>query len=230
MAVRNTKGLKVYLEKASATPVTKDGTNGGTTLTAIAANTTTTTHTDLTVDAVVGITAGDVVELSGTGFAELDGKSFTVVSAATTTVVINADLTGSTGSLDAATCSAVFTPVTQLDQLCLSSIGVNADTPSSVAVPTFCDPSASVAGTTASAGTLDFSGYLDTADAGFAALAAAEEDGNERLLLIQFPGDGGNLIAHGTISSFYFSDIPIDGAVAYSSQMTLASKPEHRYN
>ena len=178
MSVRNTKGLKIYLEKAGATAVTKDGTDGGTTLTGIAANGTTSTHTDLTVDAVAGVAAGDVIEMSGTGFDELDGKSFIVVAATGTKIEINGDITGSTGTFNAATAKAVVTPVTQMDGLCLSSIGVNADTPSTVSIPTFCDPSASVPGTTASAGTLDFGGYLDTTDAGFKALSAAEIDGH----------------------------------------------------
>lgn len=226
MAVRNTKGLEVFVEKHPSTPITKDGTNGGTTLTGIADNA---GAADLTVDAVAGIAAGDVVTFKNTGFPELDGNSFVVTAATGTTITVNADISASTGTFDAVNAEATILPMGQMQKICLSSIGINADTPSSVGVGTFCDPSATVAGASAGAGTLDFGGYLDTEDAGFVLMEELADISDPKSVVIKFPGTGGHLIMVGTLSSFNFTDIPLDGAVAYNAQFTLSSKPQHRF-
>ena len=230
MTVRSTKGISIFLSNKNATLITKDGTGGGTTLTGIAANGTDSTKTDLTVDAITGIKVGDIVKMSDTGFPELDGKSFVVTAAATTKITINGDITGSTGTFDAAKAKAEFLPVSgQMTRLCLNSIGVNIDTPSSISTGTFCSPSASVPGAATSAGTLDLSVYHDPTDTGWKLLLEAEESGDQHTLIVQFPNSQGTLIATGTISAMSIADVPLEGAVNWSAQMTLSVKPEMRF-
>lgn len=224
MAVRSTKDTQIFISTMAAAPTDL-------TPTAIskAANAV------VTVAAVTGIATGDYVEVTGTEFPELDGKSFavgTVDGVGNTFELLGADTTASTATLDS---DATSPPIvkhwaaTSMQKVCLSSIGVNSEQPSTVSVATFCDPSASVPGATAGAGTLDFGGYLDTKAKGFILLNDAAEAGDEHTIVVAFPGDGGYLIGKGTISSFAFSDIPLDGAVAYTAQVSLSSKLRHSF-
>jgi len=219
--IRSTKDLKIEISDGDpASLVTLAGSNA----TNAAPSVITTTDT-------TGAADDDVIVPSGIGFSDLDDKLFTI---ANITVDTSFELLGSDASGEAAasTATSSFTvyPAASLIGLCLSSIGVNTEAPASVSTATFCDPNATVPGTTASAGTLDLGGYLDTADLGYAQLVAAAEDGNERVIKITLPGTGnGFLLARGTISSFSLSDIPIDGAIAFTAVFTLASKMVHRY-
>lgn len=219
MSVRSTKGLKIYMSKGLAP-------NGIVTSTAI----TNTAPAVVTVDDATGLVNGQPISVSGTGMTSLDGKTFVV--AELDGGANEFTLLGSDASAEAAPGTAgnfAYFSGTDLTLLCLAEIGINQETPGAVAIGTFCNPSQSVPATVVAAGTIDLRGYMDTQDAGYAALIAAEADGENRILEIQFPGDGGYLIAQGVISAMGLSDIPIDGAAAYTAQLTLSTKPVHLF-
>lgn len=215
--VRNTKGLKIFLEKKATTPTALA-------LTAVTAA----KPAQATAAATTGLVKGLPVTISGTGLASLDGKTFIVGNLTGTTFdLLGSDATAEAG--DATAGAADYLTLTDLEQLCVAEISVNGETPSTVSVATFCDPSASVAGSSAGAGTIDFVGFMDAVDKGYQLLLTAEADGASRKLYIEFPGApaAGYLLGVGTISSMLLTDIPLDGAVKYGATMTLSSKPVH---
>lgn len=225
---KSTKGLKIYLEKDNATTVIKDGTNGAGTLTAIAANATDGTKTDLTVDAIAGIAVGDTVYLEKTGYNELDGKHFVVTAAAGTDITINADITGTSGSIDAAGIKATFLPAAQMELICASAISLSQSEPGTTSVATFCDATASIPSVVVEAGSLTLTSYHEPMNNGFKLMQSAAEVGDERTLTIVFPNNEGTLVATGTVSAFSISNIPLDGAADWTMTMALKTKPEFR--
>lgn len=221
MAIRSTKGIRLYLTNTNATTV--DVAAGD--FTALTnANPPVATVTDVT-----GITAGDLVMIDKTDITAIDGRFFvvgTVDGTANTFEVKGIDLTSNTGTFNAATAIATVYPKTSaMTPLCLASIGVNIDTPAQIQIGTYCDPSASIPGSSTSAGTLDLTAYHDPSDAGFKLLIEAEEKGDQHTMLIEFPGNQGWLVAKGVIASMQISDLPLDGATAWSASMSLSSKP-----
>jgi hypothetical protein len=224
MATRNTKGLKIYLSIGAAAPTT-----------VVPTAITKAQPAEVTVADVTGMADGQLVKMEATGFDELDGRLFVIDSVngtANTFELLGSDLSASTGTLGANP-KATYYKDSELQALCLSTIGINAETPATVSVGTFCKPDQTVPGTVAGAGTMDLGGYVDTADAGYSLLWDAAADGKTRVLKIVFPDDGtqkgGALVAEGVINSMLLSDIPIDGAAAFSAVFTLSSKPEHRF-
>lgn len=172
---------------------------------------------------------GDVVTIAGTGFPELDGKTFIAdtTSTATSLVLIGADTTNSTGTITVASAKAKVYDKTNDTCLCLSALSINADTPGTVSVGTYCDPTASIPASATQAGTLSFAGYVDTAAVDYPALLAAAEDGKQRIIRINLPSNG-YIVAPVTISSITW-DLPLDGAVSFSGSAVLGSKPVHRF-
>jgi len=221
MSASSSKGVTIYLSKGSATTTDQ-------VISAITAA----KPAVITVAATTGFTAGDVVKITGTGLPKLDGKYFsvgTVDGTAKTVTLIGADLTGVTipGTIPA-TAKATHYANTDLVNLCLASLAINAETPGTVSVGTFCDPSASIPSVVTQAGTITFGGYIDDKDAGYAELLLAEIDGKPRVLDIKLPGSLGSILAEVTISSVVY-DLPIDGGLAFSATAALASKPVHRF-
>ena len=172
---------------------------------------------------------GDVVTIAGTGFPELDGKSFIAdtTSTATSLVLIGADTTSSSGAITVASAKAKVFDKTNDTCLCLSALSINADTPGTVSVGTYCDPTASIPASATQAGTLSFAGYVDTTAVDYPALLAAAEDGKQRFIRINLPSNG-YIVAPVTISSITW-DIPLDGAVSFSGSAVLGTKPVHRF-
>ncbi len=219
MAASSSKGVTIYLQKGSATAVDEA-------VTAITAA----KPSVLTVAATAGFATGDVVKVTGTGIPKLDGKIFTISAITSTSVELTgSDLTGVTipGTISA-TAKITHYAMTDYVNLCLSTLGINAETPGTVSVGTFCDPSASIPSVVTQAGTITFGGYIDTADLGYAELLAAELDGKSRILDIKLPGTLGSIVAEVTISSVVY-DLPIDGGLAFTATAALASKPVHRF-
>ena len=180
---------------------------------------------------VVGNTAkgGDVVTIAGTGFTELDGKTFIAdsTSTATSLVLVGADTTASTGTITTASAKAKVFDKTNDTCLCLSSLAINADTPGTVSVGTYCDPTASIPASATQAGTISFGGYVDVTATDYPALLQAVEDGKQRIIRINLP-DNGYIVAPVTISSITW-DLPLDGAVAFTGSAVLGSKAVHRF-
>lgn len=214
MAASSTKGVEIYISKGSTTPTTI-------TYTAI-----TKAKPAVVSATVTGVNDGDVVYISGTGLNQLDGKYFVVANkGASDFELAGSDTTGAT----AAGTGGKIEQYTQGDlvKLCLSSLSINADSPSVISTATYCNPSASVPSQVVSAGTLDFGAYVDKASADYLQLLEAEADGKARVMRIDLPNQG-YLVAPVTVSSLSW-DIPIDGAISVAGTMVLGSKFQHRF-
>ncbi len=190
----------------------------------------------ITFDAsATGYKEGDIVSFAGTGKPELDGKSFvlgTVDSTTHTAVLLGANLSKlsnpiATTDLGAAAAAHVFAATDEIT-LCLSSLGISVDTPGTVSVATYCDPTASLPASVSQAGTLSMGGYIDITDPGYALLLDAEIDGKTRILKIKLP-DNGFIVVPVTVSNVAFS-LPIDGAVGFTANAVMGSKPRHVFS
>jgi hypothetical protein len=171
-------------------------------------------------------TPGDMVAISGTGIPVLDGKTFIVgpESSATEIELIGADTTGVTVPTTVTGNANVYSDVTCL---CLNALAINAETPGTVSVATYCDPTASIPSVVVQAGTMTIGGYVDVNAEDYPALLQAEEDGLQRLIRIALPGNG-FIVAPITVSQLTW-DLPLDGAIAFTGTATLGSKPKHLF-
>ena len=216
MTAKSTKGLKVCITKGSS----------------VAAKLTPTAITKanpavMTVSSATGVAVGDIVVPRTTGFSELDGKMFIVTAISTDDLTLGgADLTGSTGSL-AAIPSVDHYDEGEMECLCLATLVPNTTEPGTVAVGTYCDPTASLPSAATEAGTITFSGYVNTADADYIELLKAAEDGVQRFLRVTLPSNG-YIVAPVTFSSINW-DLPLEGAVGYSGTAVLGSKLRHLF-
>ena len=66
---------------------------------------------------------------------------------------------------------------------------------------------------------------MDITSPDYIAIVAAEADGKVHEFRITLPNNG-YILFKGTVSSLNI-DVPLEGAVAYSGQITLTSKPRH---
>lgn len=217
MTVKATKGLTIFMSNGT-TPANNTATAVSNAKPAVVSTASTT-----------GMKDGQVVHMTGTGMPSIDGKDFIVANlvADTSYELLGSDASNETAPAAAGT-GAFYDDTVDLVKLCLSSIGINPESGSPVSVATFCDPTATVPGLEGGAGTLDLGFYLDKDSTGYAALLKAEADGNERIFVINFPSNG-TLIARGTVGSLNFTDIPLEGSAALTAQVTLSSKPVHRF-
>lgn len=179
---------------------------------------------------VTGVSDGDLVYISGTGFESIDGQYWIVDNiAAGTFELLGSDSSGETGTFTAATAKAEHYVSSDLVRLCLSNWSPSVDSPSTVSVATYCQPSASLASAVSTAGTVDFGVYTDPADSGFLELLKAEADRKERVFMISYPTiDGYYMIYRGVVASIS-EEMPIDGGVGNSGQIILSVKPARRF-
>jgi hypothetical protein len=184
----------------------------------------------LTVPSTTGAKAGDVVYIAanGTGFSEIDGKTWVLGAGSTATSfeLLGSDTTASTGTLVVAP-SITYYPPASMTCLCLSEFTFNPENPGTVSVATFCDPSATIPQATVSAGTVDIGGYVDITATDYKALLAMSLDNKKHDFRVTLPNNG-YIMFSGTLSSFNWA-VPLDGAIAYSGQVVLASKPVHLF-
>ena len=221
MAAKSSRGTKVCI--TSAVPALNTPINP-TAIAAVAATSTARAAVKVTVANTAAV--GDVVSFKNTGFASLDGKSFVITAVAATDFTIGNVVLG-TGTLSVSPKpeALLFVESTDVTCLCLSSVTINEDTPGTVSVATFCDPTASIPASATAAGTISFAGYVDTVGKDYPALLDAVNDGLVRILRIQFPNNG-YVVAPVTFSSITW-DIPLDGAIGFSGSGALGSKPIH---
>jgi len=164
----------------------------------------------------------------GTGITELDGNWFIVSDLVTDTSFA---LLGSDASLSTSTFLA-GAPLhgydeTDMQCLCLSEITFNRDTPDTISIGTFCDPTASMPGSVVQAGTVDFGGYVDISENDYKELLKLEETQEETVWRITLPNNG--YIVFPAVISQITWDIPLEGAVAYSGTAVLKSEAEHLF-
>jgi hypothetical protein len=218
---RSTKGVKICIIKHGA---------AGTQLTATAA--TSAKPAVVTFADVTGLSANQllVFDKDATGIPELDGKTWTigtVNAAANTLTLLGSDTSSTTGTFVGKTDGITHHPDTDMVCLCLSQLGFNPENPSTISVATFCDPTATIASSTVSAGTVDIGGYVDVTSDDYQEILLAGEDGNVRTFRILLPNNG-VLMFDGVIGPTNW-DIPLEGAVAWSAQVVLSSKPKHYF-
>lgn len=181
----------------------------------------------VTVDDTTGVTSGDVISFANTNFAALDGKSFVVGDVtATDLTILNADTTNETATLSSANPTATVIPMaTGFDKFCLSTFSREAGAADTVSVGTFCDPSATIAGTS-DAGTISFAGYMDPTEDGYLELMKAVDDKQPRTIMVELPNDLGYVVMTGTINAFSES-YDLGQAISWTSGMSLKSNPNY---
>jgi hypothetical protein len=217
MAASTSKGVTVCMTKTGST---------GTAITVTAVS----KAKPAEITATNTLSDGDVVVFptGATGFSEIDGKTW-VVSGATGAKfsLVGSDTTGATATFAAGANTPKGYKAADMVCLCWSSLGFNPESPQTISVGTFCDPSAQIASSVTGAGTVDFGGYVDITADDYKALVAAELDGGVHDFRITLPNNG-FIVFKGSISSLNV-DVPLEGAVAYSGQITLSSKPRHLF-
>ena len=212
------KGVEIYMSKAEATP-----------LEVVPTAISSASPSVVSLASTTGIQEGDVVKVSGTDFNELDGKMFVVGTIVDDTSIelVGSDTTGSTATLGSDPKLHVYVS-DDVVKLCLASITINSETPSTISTATFCDPSASIPSATTQAGTIALTGWIDPNCEDYQEILKAEEDGLKRVFYIALPNDMGTIVCEGTMSTIAF-DIPIDGALGFSTTLVLSSKPVHLF-
>jgi hypothetical protein len=216
MSAKSSKGVIIALSG----PVDTSGSYTSATITEI----TDTAPTIIT--AVNTAKAGDLISISGTTVKELDGKTFVAGpnTDGTEIELIGADTTGVTPPTVFTGTAKVFSEFTNL---CLNALAINAETPGTVSVGTYCDPTASIPSVVVQAGTLTFGGYVDVTSEDYPALLDANDDGLNRMIRIELPNNG--FIVAPIIVSQITWELPLDGAISFTGTATLGSKPVHRF-
>lgn len=214
---KSTRGTKICVVKTSAT---------GTSLTVTAA----TKAKPVELTATNTLANGNVIKIpaGSTGLPEIDGKSFVVANvAAGKFELLGSDATASTGTFLAGAAKPTAYAESDMECLCLSSMTFNRDTSTPASVATFCDPTATVPGPAAGAGTLDFGGYIDITDTDYAALLDLVDSGLETIWRVTLNQNG--YVVFPAIVSQIDMGIPIEGAYTYSGTATLSSSPRHLF-
>ena len=214
MAVRMFTDTEFYLQKdgVTATSLTPTG------ITSAA-------PAEITVADTTGLTDGDVVVFKNTGFSGLDGRSFIITNITATTFDVVGSDTSAGGTLGASPEANVYAR-SGMVRLCLNSFEPQPGTPEEVDISTFCRPTATLPGVV-SAGSATFGGFTDKDDAGYQELLKAEEDGNERVLLI-VPNQNGYWIAPIVVGSVSWT-YPLRSASEFSFSATFSDKLRHLF-
>lgn len=214
MPIVSTKGLKIWMEKATASALMLEPTAITKAKPAV-----------VTVASSTGVAPGDPIAVSGTGFAELDGQSFVAGAVTATTIeLVGSDTTLSTGTLGADPELSII-PVGDMCELCLAGIDLGDNAPTAISVATFCNPTASVPGNPAAA-TVGFTGYVDAEDPCYSELLQAVEDGLPRTIKVDLPGGNGYFLMEVIIGSVGYT-IPIEGAVGFTFTGTQSTSLRH---
>lgn len=224
MAASNAKGVTIHLLRGNATADAITPTGASKADPSVVATAKTPTGMDTA-------NAKWIVKLASdsTGLTEIDGDYWPVanVTADTDFELVGSDTTGSAGTFAAGTDIDAYNVTTDFIALCLSTLTFNPETPATISTGTFCDPSASISSATTPAGTVTIGGYIDITDTSYTELLDWEEKGGQRLIAIELPNNGWVLmkVDLGPISF----DIPLDGALAWTSTLVLAGKPRHLF-
>ena len=214
----SSKGVEIYMGKAEATPLEL-------TPTAISAA----KPAVVSLASTTGVSVGDAVKVSGTDFKELDGKTFVIGTIVDDTSVelVGSDTSGSTAVLGSTPVLTVYA-ADDVIKLCLASLAITADQPATVSTATFCDPTSSIPSAIQNAGSISITGWIDPTCEDYREILLAEEDAEKRVFYIVLPNDMGTIMCEGTMSAITF-DVPIDGALGFSTTLVLSSKPVHLF-
>jgi hypothetical protein len=221
MSAKSSRGLEIWMTKDNLT-------KAEITITGI------TKATPSVISAINTLAKDDLIFFpSGSGFSELDGHLYPVSSTSGTVLtLVGSDLITSTGTMTPGYKATVFKQA-DMQKLCLSSLDISSDAPSTISVATYCDPSATVPSAVTEAGTLSFSGFVDAGSKDYQELVKAELDQVTRYFKVMLPGSTtaqgqGDIVFPAIISSLTWS-LPLDGAIGYEGSATLATKAVHRF-
>jgi hypothetical protein len=188
------------------------------------------TTTQLTVANTLAV--GDVVIVSGSGWASLDGKAGEVTVASGTAITVKLDSSAETTVFNV---KATIHQIKASDwvEACLAGLDIDSGTADSIAVGTFCDAGAAIAGAGTN-GTVNINGFVDPGDPGYQELLKASEDGIPRNFKLVFPkaaapsstGNNGGVLYFinatvGSISQSY----QVGAAATFSGSLVLGAKP-----
>lgn len=188
----------------------------------------TSTITSTVEGAPLVLAVGQIVRVNNSGFAALDGKLFTIGAVgAGNFSLVGADTTLSPGNMSGDAEVEIYDS-TDLVRLCLTTFAFNPETPGTVAVGTYCNPSATLPAVATSAGTATLGGWIDKDDLGYRELVLAAQDTVERIFSIVLPQTQGEIIAPITFSQLAW-EIPLDGGMAFTANGALGSAPVHLF-
>lgn len=171
---------------------------------------------------------GDIIHLNATGFSGASGKAVAVTDLGDVSdSYFVGNLSLGSGTLQSTATCDIYSQDADVC-LCLNSFSIQKDTPSTISVGTYCDPTASLPASVVSAGSVSFGGYIDIDSGDYPALLQAEEDSAERILKITFPQNQGFVVAPMIVASLAY-DIPLDGGLGYNGAGTLTSNSRHYF-
>jgi hypothetical protein len=185
---------------------------------------------------VASLRVGDIIALAAaaTGLPELDGRDWIVGSidgVNNTVELLGSDTAASQGTFTAgaAGTTTVLSSFTQgqMVNLCPDQFTTNPGEAEVIATPTFCDPTASVPGAGAAAGTVEFRGFVDVTSPEYPELINARDDGEVRTFRIAL-AQNGYMVFRGVVSTLTL-DIPLNGATAWNATVVLSSAPRHLF-
>lgn len=171
---------------------------------------------------------GDVVVITGSGVPKLDNTWIVGPNpTATDITLLKSDTTGAVaGTLPAGAVVTHYAAADVTDFTCLiGGIQINTEQEGTVNAGTFCNPSYTVAIAAASAGTVTFSGVLDSGDAAFAALEAAAEGGQKAIVKVILDKQG-YILLEGTIGSINI-EFEMNNVYRFSFTLTLSTKQRY---
>jgi hypothetical protein len=173
MAKFSTRGSKVYIESGDVARVPD-----------VITAATATKPVTVTPTTIGSFSDGDIVIMSGTGMPSIDDRAFVV----TNITASEFDLCGSNGSNDVAATGGTATPrVVDTDMVlaCANTFAVTPDTPPVIDATTFCSVEQFIG--EATPGNMTLGGFVDACDPGYLELEEAGEEGQERVVGIEFP-------------------------------------------
>ncbi len=210
MQAQSSAGVSVWMTKAGSaiTNETVTGWGSGT--------------AEIELTAATGIIAGDYLEISN---GSALGKLYPITGVVTNTVTLAGfDHTGTT-----APASVSVIKKTDMVKLCLAGLTVNSNTGATISVGTFCNPSASIPSVVQEAGTLEMTGFIDSAATDYHEIVKASQDGHTRFVAIDLPNGNGSLTTAGVVGRIAY-DIPLDGALGIAANLVMNVPLEHFYS
>lgn len=163
---------------------------------------------------------GDAVFITGTGWSTLDNRMHGITAATGTTITITADTSTEVASLASGALASIYS-ADDWTESCLQGVDLDSGTADTIAVGTFCDAGASLAGAIPN-GTLNITGFVDPNDPGYVALGEASADGLPRNFKLVLPKAANPASTDNTGGTYYFPNATV-GAVSQSFQTGAAA-------
>lgn len=225
----NTQDLKIVMSKASAAARTQDITNS----TAAKPAQLTVSGTAYTGGAAIG--NNDIIYVPDCHAQPNLGRGWYLATGvgAGQLVATGSDTVGETWKAGE-TVTSQFWKDADLVEVCASSIDVQRSNATWIDAPTFCNRSQAVKSAVVEYGTVTFSGYVDVGSDTYKELHQAYITKGERFFGVIFGSTLANAITSkqnlvamkGTVQSIDF-EVPVDGAIAFTAEVKLASPAQH---